>query len=105
VRTFLKGVLEIAGITDEPVFTRSMIVNSQEEIQLVLQAAQYLDEGYITRKILTLLGDGDLADKMIAELDADELDRFSEIKDEGEQIPEDEAKVENTGSEAAQIEE
>lgn len=105
VRTFLKGVLELAGITDEPVFTRSMIVNSQEEIQLVLQSAQYLDEGYITRKILTLLGDGDLADKMIAELDADELDRFSEEEPEEEQTPEEDSKIENTATQAAQIEE
>ena len=78
VRDFLKNILEIAGISDEPVFTRSVIVNSQEEIQLVLQSSQYLEGSYVTRKVLTLLGDGDLADNMIEELDADELDRFAQ---------------------------
>ena len=78
VRDFIASLLEIVGITDEPVFTRSIIVNSQEEIQLVLQSAQYLEGGYVTRKVLTLLGDGDLADTMIEEMDADELDRFAQ---------------------------
>lgn len=78
VREFIKGILAIAGIDDKPAFTRSMIVNNQEEIQLVLQAASYLDEEYTTRKILTLLGDGDLADDIISRINADELRRFEE---------------------------
>ena len=77
VREFIKGVLKLAGIDDEPVFTRSVIVNSQEEIQLVIQSASYLTEEYVTRKILTLLGDGDLADEVLAQIDADELNRFN----------------------------
>lgn len=78
VREFLKGILKLAGIEDEPMFTRSVIVNSQEEIQLVLQSAPYLDEEYVTRKILTLLGDGDLADEVLERIDADELKRGAE---------------------------
>lgn len=76
VRAFLEDILNLAGIEDEPVFSRSVIVNAQEEIQLVLQSAQYLDEEYVTRKILTLLGDGDLAESVIKQINADELDRF-----------------------------
>lgn len=76
VREFLKGILALAGIDDEPAFSRSIIVNSQEEIQLVLQAAQYLDEEYITTKVLTLLGDKDLVDEVIERMNSDELDRF-----------------------------
>ena len=93
VREFIKGILELAQIDDEPVFTRSVIVNSQEEIQLVLQSAQYLDDEYVTRKILTLLGDGDLADQVIENRDADELDRFgaeTEEEDEVEKTAEEE---------------
>lgn len=78
VREFLKDILMIAGIDDEPVFTRSVIVNSQEEVGLVIQSAAYLQEDYVTRKILTLLGDGDLADDMIKQMDSDELDRWAE---------------------------
>jgi hypothetical protein len=84
VREFIKGILELAGIEDEPAFTRSVIVNSQEEIQLVLQSAEYLQEDYVTKKILTLLGDGDMADKMISEMDADELDRGGMITEESQ---------------------
>lgn len=78
VREFLKDILALAGIDDEPSFSRSVIVNAQEEIQLVLQSAQYLQDDYITTKILTLLGDGDMADKMVNELEADEMGRFTE---------------------------
>ena len=78
VREFLKDILNLAGIEDEPTFTRSMIVNSQEEIQLVIQAAPYLTEEYATRKILTLLGDGDIADEVLKQIEADELDRGAE---------------------------
>ena len=77
VREFLKGILKIAGIEDEPTFTRSVIVNSQEEIQLVIQSAPYLTDEYVTKKVLTLLGDGDLADEVLKQMDADELDRFN----------------------------
>lgn len=78
VLEFLKEILELAGITDEnPTFTRSVIVNTSEEIGLVLQATSSLDEEYVTRKILTLLGDGDQADEVIERMHADELERAS----------------------------
>lgn len=56
---FVKEILRIAGIDDDPTFTRSMMVNTQEEIQTVLQAAEYLDREYVTEKVMTLLGDAD----------------------------------------------
>ena len=74
IRDFLDGILQIAGIEDEPTFTRSQIVNNQEEMALVIQAAQFLQQDYITRKILTLLGDGDKADEIIDQIHADELE-------------------------------
>lgn len=89
VREFLKGLLAIAGVDDEPMFTRSVIVNSQEEIQLVLQAGNYLPEDYVTKKVLTLLGDGDMADDLIAQMDADELERGGNFEKTGEDEQED----------------
>ena len=71
---FLDGILKVAGIEDKPTFTRSKLVNVAEEIQTVLQAAQVLGTEYVTRKILTLLGDGDQADEMIEQQAADELE-------------------------------
>ena len=78
VDEFLDGLLTIAGIEDErPTFSRSMMVNRAEEIQSILQAAQYLDGDYITRKLLFIEGDGDMADDMIQAMHAEELNRFS----------------------------
>lgn len=91
VREFIKGILAVAGIEDEPVFTRSTIVNSQEEIQLVIQAAMFLEEDYVVRKILTLLGDGDLADDVLKKRAANELERAQmEMPEETEETEEEE---------------
>ena len=84
VREFVKGILAIAGIDDEPSFTRSVIVNSQEEIQLVTQSAMFLEEDYVVRKILTLLGDGDLADDVLKKRAANELERAQMEQSEAE---------------------
>ena len=75
VRDFLKGICEIAGIDDTPTFTRSVIVNNQEEMQMLIQAAQFLDQEYVTRKILELFGDGDKADEILEKMAADEIER------------------------------
>ena len=75
---FINGLLEIAGITDTPTFTRSYLVNTEEEISIILQAATYLDDEYVTKKILTLLGDGDKADEILKAMDENEVARFSE---------------------------
>lgn len=78
---FVHGILALAGIDDEPTFTRSMLVNTQEEVQTVLQAATYLSDDYITEKVLTLLGDGDKAEEIMENIAADELDRFTDNED------------------------
>ena len=80
---FLHGILDIAGIDDTPSFTRSLIVNTQEEIQTILSAASYLDETYVTKKVLDILGDGDKAEEMLAQMDADELIRGGVIDGQG----------------------
>ncbi len=75
---FLDDILALAGVEGEkPSFARSVMVNKSEEIQNVLQAAQYLDAEYITRKLLTIEGDGDMADDMIRKMQADEMARMS----------------------------
>ena len=75
VRAFITDILKLAGIEDEPTFTRSMIVNKQEEIQVLATVAQFLDQEYVTRKVLTIMGDGDMADEVLDRMAADELER------------------------------
>ena len=74
---FLQGILSVAGLEDNPTFTRSYLVNTTEEISVLLQAAQYLDDEYVTRKILTLLGDADKADEIIASMDEYDYQRIA----------------------------
>lgn len=84
VREFLKGLLKIAGIEDTPTFTRSIIVNNQEEMQLLIQAAQFLDQEYVTRKILELFGDGDKADEVLQRIAENEV-RMAQMMAEQEE--------------------
>lgn len=77
VINFVEKILELAGIQDEQVtFTRSMIVNTTEEIQNVLTSASYLESDYVTKKLLMLLGDGDLAGDMIKQMESENLNRM-----------------------------
>ena len=76
VLDFLDGILQIAGLEDKPTFTRSYLINTQEEIATVLQASQYLSEDYVTRKVLTLLGDADKADEIMKAMDEESMERF-----------------------------
>ena len=107
VLEFLQDILNVAGIHDEhPTFTRSLIVNRSEEITSVIQAGSYLDEEYITRKLLDILGDGDLADEVLERMELSEANRNGfmdeEIGDESEDY-EDEAEDEYDMSEIESI--
>ena len=79
---FINGILAVAGIEDEPAFTRSRLVNVNESIGTVLQAADHLDSEYVTEKVLNLLGDGDKAEEIIERMNADELDMGGNLKEE-----------------------
>lgn len=89
---FLQGILKVAGLEDDPSFTRSKLVNASEDVQTVISAAAYLDDEYMTRKILTILGDGDKADEVMERKDKEDMDRMtafegaagSEGEDEGD---------------------
>lgn len=78
VLEFVDKILELAGIDDVCTFVRSKIVNTNDEIATILQAAEYLDSGYITRRVLNLFGDGDKYDDVMANLLAEDQARFAE---------------------------
>ena len=90
VLDFINGILEVAGIDDEATFTRSMIINQEEMVSTILQASQYLSADYVTEKILDILGDGDKAEKVIANIDQESIDRFTEaeVEEEPEEVVE-----------------
>lgn len=84
VTKFIAGILKLARIDDKPTYTRSMIVNKQEEAQIVVQAAEYTDEEYTTRKLLDILGDADQAEDILNRRAAEDLARYNEPIDETE---------------------
>lgn len=73
---FIKEICRLAGVEDNPTFTRSVIVNATEIIQDILQAAPYLSAEYVTEKILTVLGDGDKAEAVLKAIDGEDINRF-----------------------------
>ena len=79
---FIRGILALAGIDDNPTFTRSMIINTQEEVMTVLSAAAVLDTDYVTQKVLTLLGDADKIEEVMRRMTADQSDRLSDYEEE-----------------------
>ena len=86
VTEFVNGILALAGIDDEPTYTRSQMSNQSELLEMVLQCAEYLDDEYITTKILTLLGDADKAQEVLKRKDAEAADRYKQMETELEEI-------------------
>lgn len=89
VTDFILGILKIAGIDDEPTYSRSQMSNRSETLGNILQAAEYLDSEYITRKILTLLGDADAIDEVLEHKLAEEAARYQvqmQMSAAGEQV-------------------
>lgn len=80
---FLKNIFALAGVDAEASFTRSVIVNTQDEVTTLIQGAAYLDGDYVTQKILELMGDGDKAEEMLKEMDENTMQRIGGIE-EGE---------------------
>ena len=78
VTEFIDGILKLAGIEDEPTYTRSMIINQQETIQNLVAASEYLSEDYITSKVLEVLGDVDKLEEVRADKLRGDVNRFTE---------------------------
>ncbi len=78
VTEFINGILSLADIEDEPSYTRSQMSNRAETAELVLSAAEYLDDEYITSKLLTLFGDADKISDVLKRKDAEAADRYKQ---------------------------
>lgn len=77
VTDFIDGILALAGVPDEsPTYKRSKIMNMQEDTQMVLMAAQYLDTETILKHLPFLNPDEieDVQKRVIRE----EMERFTD---------------------------
>lgn len=86
VTDFIYGLLALLGIDDSPTFKRSKIVNSTEDTQTILAAAQYLDDETIL-KHLPFLNNDEIADIMQRRLE-EEMNRYEDETEEEQEEPE-----------------
>ena len=77
VTRFIVEILRLAGIDDTPSYTRNQIINKAEETQSLLMGAQYYDDEYITKKLLTINGDIDQYEDMMKRKAAEDVYRFT----------------------------
>lgn len=87
----VRGILNILGIDDMPIFQRNRLSNRMEQTQMVMMAANYLDDETVIRKLPFITPDevdGILARKLANDQDAFEPDQ--------EETPEEEAPEEET---------
>ena len=75
---FVNRILALAGIDDDVSFVRSRLVNTNEEIQNTVASAEYLSREYITKRILTLIGDPDKYSEVMEQLQAETTDEFNQ---------------------------
>lgn len=73
---FLQALFKIVGIEDEPSFTRSKVTNQLEQTQMILLAANYLDDETILNK-LPWLTQEEVAE-ILKRKSAEEIDRSFE---------------------------
>lgn len=81
---FIKGLLDLIGIEDDPVFKRSKIVNQTEETNMILAAAQYLDNETILKHLPFLLPEE--IDGILNNLVEEEAERFEQLEAENEML-------------------
>lgn len=82
VQEFVQGVLSVLGIEDTCTFERSKVANKAEEINALLAGAEYLSQKYITEKLLTILGDIDKVEEVLAQIADESMTRMSKGNDE-----------------------
>ena len=86
ITTFIKGLLELLGIDDSPTYKRSKIINMAEDTQMVLSAAQYLDNETILKHLPFL--NPDEIEKILNNLTKEESERYEQMENELAEIRE-----------------
>ena len=82
---FIQRILALAGIDDEPTYTRSQMSNRAETAEIIMADTGLLSRQYKTKKLLTLLGDVDSVEEVEKELLEEEASRFQNEPNEGDE--------------------
>lgn len=75
---FVQEIFKLAGIDDVPTFKRSQMKNQLEETQMILSAANYLDEDTIIAK-LPFLSNDEVAE-VLKRKSAEDINRFKALE-------------------------
>lgn len=73
---FVQSILKLAGVEDNPTFTRNRIVNQAEQTDMIIKAAQFLTEEAVIKHLPFLTPEE--ADQIIKQRDAEGLAQFSD---------------------------
>jgi hypothetical protein len=87
----VRGILSIIGVDDIPIFQRNRLSNRMEQTQMVMMAANYLDDETVIRKLPFVTPDevdGILARKLANDTEAFEPEETEEETEEQEETPE-----------------
>jgi hypothetical protein len=85
---FIQNILTLMGIDDNPSFVRNKVVNQTEQTTMILQAANYLTDEMVIKKLPFLTTEE--AEQVISDRDKQELDQFHEEEEEEIEEPEEE---------------
>jgi hypothetical protein len=77
VTDFIHRLLAVAGVEDDPVYERSIMINKTETINSITAGALYLDDEYVTEKIMTVLGDKDKVQDVLDKKAEGDLNRLT----------------------------
>lgn len=77
ISDFIERLLTVAGVEDEATFNRSLIINQSEMINNYINSAPYLDDEYVTEKIMTVLGDKDQVQTVLDRRAATNIQRLT----------------------------
>ncbi len=84
----IRGILNIIGVDDVPIFNRNRLSNRMEQTQMVMMAANYLDDETVIRKLPFITPDE--VDSILARKLANDTSAFEPEEPEEEEIPEEE---------------
>lgn len=82
VTRFVKGILALAGIDDEPTYERNQLINKSEETQNIVMQAQYFDNEYVMKKLLAINGDIDQFEEIAKRKAEEEIQRGLDLQNE-----------------------
>lgn len=83
---FINEILLLAGVDDVPTFNRSRVINVTELIQVLISSGTYLSSEYITKKILSVLGDKDKINDVLEQMEHSDMTRFNLIPNEDDMV-------------------